>query len=175
MKRNTRYVAALLVILMIGCSVSSNAFAQSAEIKIGFVDLQRVIDSSEEGKRAQGEIQQKAQEFGEQAKQKQEEIQTFQADYQKQFDLLTPEARAEKQNDIAKLERDYTRFAQDSQNELRLIEQRALKQLLESVGKVVVEYGRANNYTLILEAGGILYGADSIELTEDILNTYNSR
>ena len=64
---------------------------------------------------------------------------------------------------------------QDSRNELRLVEQRSLKQLLEDVGKIVVEYGKTNNFTLILEAGNILYGADQIEITEDIIKLYNTK
>ena len=97
------------------------------------------------------------------------------ADIDKQQEVLTPEARSQKRDELAKFERDYTRFVQDSRNELRLVEQRSLKQLLEDVGKIVVEYGKTNNFTLILEAGNILYGADQIEITEDIIKLYNTK
>ena len=168
-------VVAGLVISMIGFGCSATAFAQSGDVKIGYVDLQRVIDASEDGKRAQEEIKKKADELSQQAKAMKEEIQQIKQNYEKQNDVLTDEAKREKRDEISKMERDYTRFINDSKTELRLAEQRALKELLEGVGKLVVEYGKANNYTAIFEAGNILYGADSIELTQEIINLYNSK
>ncbi|PID58109.1 hypothetical protein CSB45_05325 [candidate division KSB3 bacterium] len=152
-----------------------NASAQSAVMKIGFVDLQRVINSSAEGKKAQDELKKRADEFGAQAKEMQERLRRMKADYDKQIDVLTPEAKSQKRDEISKLERDYSRFINDSQSELRMVEQRALKQLLEKVGKLVVEYGKQKNFTLILESGNILYGAEQIEITDDVIALYNSK
>ena len=169
-------VLALLIGISV-CGVSGNVLAQDAAMKVGFVDLQKVIDSSEEGKRAQEQMKQKAAQLEEEAKKMQTEFETAKADYEKQLssDMLTPEAKSEKRDEISRMERDYTRFVRDSQSELRMMEQRSLKQLLENVGKIVVEYGKNNNFTLILEAGNILYGSEQIEITNDIITLYNSR
>ena len=155
--------------------LSTNAAAQSSELKIGFVDLQRVIDASKEGTRAQEDIKNKAGELEEQARKMQDEMTAMKTELDQQYDMLTPEARNQKRDEMSKLQRDYERFVRDSQSELRVIEQRALKQLLEELGKLVVEYGQANNFTVILEAGNILYGAPQIELTEQIIELYNSK
>ncbi|GAK57965.1 outer membrane chaperone Skp/OmpH [Candidatus Vecturithrix granuli] len=164
-----------LFVSLMSIGMSKDTFAQTGEYKIGFVDLQLVIDSSEEGSRAQEQMKQKADELAVQAKAMKDDIQKMKDDYDKQSLALTPEARTEKRDEIAKKELDYNRFVKDSQSELRLIEQRALKQLLEDVGRVVVEYGKTNNYTVIFEAGNILYGSSAIELTEEIIKAYNSR
>ena len=168
-------IVGFCVVFMICLGMTVGAFAQSVEIKVGFVDLQRVIDSSEEGKRAQAEMKKKADELAQQARQMQQEMQKIKTDYETQALALTPEARTQKRDELVKLERDYNRFVQDSQTELRALEQRALKQLLEEIGKLVVEYGKTNNYTLIFEAGNILYGSDNIELTQEIINLHNQR
>ncbi|MCP4405834.1 MAG: OmpH family outer membrane protein [bacterium] len=175
MKRKTLSIITCLSLVLVTCVFCASASAQSAELKIGFVDLQRVIDSSAEGKQAQEEIRKRADELGQRAKEMQEAMQAMKADYDKQFDVLTPEAKGQKRDEISKLERDYTRFVNDSQSELRQIEQRALKQLLENVGKLVLEYGKQENFTLILEAGNILYGIEQIEITEDVIELYNSK
>lgn len=175
MKKMMVYSTVLfLLVSMVNLAISTDTFAQTGEYKIGFVDLQLVIDSSAEGTRAQEQMKQKADELAVQAKAMKDEIQKMKDDYEKQSLALTPEARTEKRDEIAKKELDYNRFVKDSQADLRLIEQRALKQLLEEVGKVVVEYGKANNYTVIFEAGNILYGSSAIELTEEIIKAYNS-
>ncbi len=174
-KMTLLHTAVLLMIIMMSLGVCIPAFAQSSGIKIGYVDLQRVIDSSAEGQHAQEEIKKRVEELEQQAKQMQEELQAMKADFEQQYDALTLEARSAKRDEIAKQERDYSRFVNDSQSELRVTEQRSLKQLLEEVGKIVVEYGKENNFTVILEAGNILYGAPEVEITEDIISLYNSR
>ena len=175
MKTKTVSIIACLGLIVLTGVFCTNASAQSAEMKIGFVDLQRVIDSSEEGKQAQEEIKKRADELSEQAQKMQEELKALKADYDKQLDILTPEAKSQKRDEMTKMERDYSRFVNDSQTELRQIEQRALKQLLADVGKLVMEYGKQENFTLILEAGNILYGADQIEVTDAVIELYNSR
>ncbi len=169
------YIASFLTVVVLGCGMMTSAVAQTTDMKIGFVDLQRVIDSSGEGQRAQEDIKAKAKELENEAKQMKDDIQALKTDFAGKSDMLTAEAKRQKQDEIGKKERDLSRFVQDSQSELRLIEQRALKQLLEDVGKLVVEYGDANDFTLILEAGSILYGSGSINITEEIISQYNAR
>ena len=82
---------------------------------------------------------------------------------------------SEKQDTMTKLEVEYNRFVQDSREELGRSEQRALAGLLEDIGRLVVEYGRQEGFAVILEAGNILYGAESIEITDDIIALYNIR
>lgn len=174
-----KYLYKSLIVGAVVCGVclsfAGSVFAQAAPLKIGFIDLQRVINASEEGKKAQEDIQKMADEYTQQADQIKVKIEALSEDLKKQADVLTPAAKAEKQDEIAKLELDYNRFVNDSRDELGKQEQRALKQLLEDIGRLVVEYGKQNEYTVILEAGNMLYGADSIEITEDIIALYNSR
>lgn len=171
----------LMIVLGIGVigslGLASSTPAYAADLKIGFVDLQRVISGSEEGKRAQADIQKKADEFTEQVNQLKTKIDTLTADYKKQADLgaLSANAKREKQDEISKLQTEYDRRVKDSRDELAKAEDRALKAILQEVSKVVVDYGKQNGFTVILEAGNILYGAENIDITNDIVNQYNSR
>ena len=172
---SSKWVDSLCVGFIICGGVAFNTFGQTPGITIGFVDLQRVIDSSEVGKHAQQDIQQKANELGEKVKTMKAQINVMKEEYDKQQSLLTVEAKTEKRDAISKMEVEYDRFVKDSEQELIKARQRALQQLLEEIGKLVVEYGKTNNFALILEAGNILYGSESIEITNDIIQLYNSR
>lgn len=163
----------LMGALIIGVFLAVSAAA--ADVKIGWVDLQRVINASEEGRQAQAQIQQKADEYTRQADQMKQELETMAADYKAQEEMLSAAARGEKQDAIAKLEVEYNRFVQDSRDELARAEQRALQGLLQDIGKLVVEFGEQEGYAVILEAGNILYGSESTEVTDDIIALYNQR
>lgn len=159
----------ILVGMLTGVSI------QAQELKIGWVDLQRVINASEEGQQAQAEIQKKADEYTRQADELKAELAALAADYKNQEGVLTAAARSEKQDKISRLETEYNRFVQDSRDELSRAEQRTLQGLLQTIGKLVVEFGEQQGYALILEAGNILYGSTSIEVTDAIIALYNER
>jgi outer membrane protein len=173
-QNSMKYMVGVMVCgIVIG--MLTTASIQAAELKIGWVDLQRVINASEEGKQAQAEIQVRADEYTAQADQMKAQLEAMAADYKNQEEMLTPAARSEKQDEISKLEVEYNRFIQDSRDELARAEQRALKGLLEDIGQLVVQYGEQEGFAVILEAGNILYGAASIEATDDIIALYNAR
>ncbi len=168
-------IVVVCVMWIVCVGISGHGVAQAADLKIGFVDLQRVIDSSEEGKQARDEIQRKADGLSQKAAQIKRELQTEKDAYEKQSLALTAEARREKRDFIAKLERDYSRFVTDSKSELRAIEQRALQGLYKNIENIVREYGKTHNYAAILERQVFLFASDSIDLTNEIINVYNSR
>jgi outer membrane protein len=173
-RKNMKYRASVVVCgIVIG--ILTTVSIQAAELKIGWVDLQRVINASEEGQQAQAEIQLKADEYTRQADQMKAQLEAMAADYKNQEEMLTAAAKSEKQDEISKLEVEYNRFVQDSRDELARAEQRALKGLLEDIGQLVVQYGEQEGFAVILEAGNILYGAASIEVTDDIIALYNAR
>jgi outer membrane protein len=149
--------------------------AQQAELKIGFVDLQKIIDNSEKGKQIRNEIQKKADELTRQVKALEEEMKAMKADYDKQANVLTSEAKQEKRDELARKELDYQRFIKDSEAELRKAEKRALQELYQDIGKLISEYGKERNYTAIFERQTIVYVSESIDLTNDIIELYNSQ
>jgi outer membrane protein len=169
----TRLAGMLLGGLVIG--LLATASASAAELKIGWVDLQRVINASAEGQRAQAEIQQRADEYTRQADRLKAEMEAMADDYKAQESMLTASARRERQDAIVRMEVEYNRFIQDSRDELSRAEQRTLQGLLQTIGQLVVEFGEQQGYAVILEAGNILYGSASTEVTNDIIALYNTR
>ena len=109
--RNTRNSILAIALIFMGC-MGTGMFgnvkgALAVDMKIGWIDLQRVINASEEGQRAQEGIQKRADEYTLQANQMKAEIEAMAEDLKKQADVLTPAARREKQDAIAKLEVEY--------------------------------------------------------------------
>lgn len=174
--RTQTYKMIMGICLVVAFSVwmGGQAYAQASDMKIGWVDLQRVINASEEGKKAQDDMKKKADELEQKAQKMQGDIDAMKADLEKQAGVLNAQAQDEKRDTISKAAVEYDRFVKDSRTELQTIEQRALKQLLADVGKLVVDYGKQNGFAVIMEAGNILYGAENIDLTDKIIEAYNT-
>ncbi len=174
MLRTKTSISVLSVVFMLSCAVGGQAFAQTTTLKIGYVDLQQVIDASQGGKQARAEIQKKADELSQKAEDMKQELAALQQDYEQQALALSPEAKTQKRDQISKLERDYSRFVKDSKSELRVIEQRALQELYKEIEEIVVEFGQQQGFDAILERQVFLYASEAIDVTDQVIALYNS-
>ncbi len=168
-------IVSLVIVCVVCLGSSLNVFAQSGEMKIGFIDLQKVIDASEKGKRIRDTIQKKADELSQQVKALEEDLKAMRADYNTQAALLTGEAKGEKQDALQRKDLDLKRFVKDSEAELRKAEKRALQELYQDIGRIITDYGKKHNYTAIFERQTIVYVAENIDLTNEIITLYNSQ
>ena len=170
-----KYLIGVCVVSMICVSFSVSTFVQSGDLKIGFVDLQRVINSSAKKKQAEDEYKKKDEEYTQQANLLKEELKQLQDELDQQAEILTEEAKLRKLDEISEKKLGYDRFKKDSETRLKRYEQRIFEELLEEIGKLVVEYGKERNYTAIFERQMMVYVTESIDLTDEIIQLYNSQ
>jgi outer membrane protein len=170
-----KYLIGVCVVSIICVSFSVSIFAQSGDLKIGFVDLQRVINSSAKKKQAEEEYKKKVEEYTQQANLLKQELDQLQGELDQQAEFLKDEAKRQKLDEISEKKLEYDRFKKDSETKLKRYEQRIFEELLEEIGKLVVEYGKERNYTAIFERQMMVYVTESIDLTDEIIELYNSQ
>ncbi len=165
----------LLLFLILGLAVCLGGNAVAADLKIGYVDLQKVLNDSEAGKKAKEEISKKVKEYEIQVQAKKKELQAAKEELEKQALLLSDEARAKKEREYQQKLKDLQRFTKDIREDLQLRDSDATKKILEQVLKVVREFGEKEGYTIILEKNesSLIYASESIDLTGTILKLYN--
>jgi outer membrane protein len=164
---------------MLGCAVAllllvaAPAFA--AEMKIGYIDLQKAINLSDAGKAAKDQITAKFKKYQGTIESRQNELKKMNEELEKQKMVLSAEAKTEKERDYQQKIKEYQRFAKDAQEELQQEEAQHTRSILEDLFKVVKEIGTKGNYTLILEKteSSVLYADDAINLTDQVITAYN--
>ena len=155
-----------------------------AQLKVGVVDLQAVVDHSVRAKAAkerlqalhdqlQHEIQTKAE-----LKQRQEaELQHFQAELRTHTEALTNQARVAEVEDYRRRARDLQRLIEDTTQALREKDSYETQQLLTAIRKVVRELGEGQGYSLILAGGatmaGVLSFMPAIDLTPQVMQRFD--
>jgi outer membrane protein len=164
----------LAVLAVLG--IAAVAAGQDNALKIGFVDVQKVLNDSAKGKDAKGKLEKERDAKQQEIRAREEEIKKLQADLQKQGPVLSEAARKERQDAVAQKIRDLRRLFEDSNRDLQKRETELLNEVLRDIRRVIVAYGKEHQYTLILEAqSGIIYASQGADLTDEILADFNKR
>jgi outer membrane protein len=150
--------------------------AARAEVKIGFVDMQRAIKEVEEGKVAGAALKREFDEKQKQLNQKTEELKRLQDDFQKQAQIMTPEAKASRGAEIERKMMETQEFYVKLQQDLSGKEREALGPLADKMSGVVRELAESDSFTAILDRGaGVIYMAAALDLTNELIRKYNAR
>ena len=163
-------VALFMVVVLTGSS------ALAEEIKLGYVDLQRALAETEDGRKAKANLKkvfdQKQKELDEQQAALKKDIE----DLDKKRTLLPAdkvrEKEAELQSRMQKVQQTYLRHQQD----LQAKEQEATSKIFERMNKILGKIAVAENFTMIIDKtqGGLVFAKPSLDLTNDLIRRYNS-
>ena len=149
---------------------------RAQEIKIGFVDLQRALNESESGRRAKDDFRGQLDKVQGDLKKRKEELDRMKEQIEKKASVLKEEERRNLEKDFQKKVRDFERSYKDTQAELQGKDNELTARILADLQEVIQEIGREEGYTMILEAStNVLYGAPSADLTDRIIEAYNTR
>lgn len=157
--------------LVLSCTAS---YAQE-KIKIGFVDIQRVISESQAGKNARDRFQAQVKKAEADISKERQDLDRLKIDLEKKGPLLKEEERRNMEADFQKRSVTLQRRMSDYQQELQLKNNEMMSDILKDLEKIVNEVGKADKFTLILERSQILYSDQGIDITSKVIETYNSR
>lgn len=150
------------------------AFGQE-KIKIGFIDIQRAITESQAGKRAKEKFQAQVKKVEADLLKEKLEIERLKNDLDKKAPLLRDDERRNLEADLQRRYVNYQRTMADYQQELRQREGEMTGDILRDLEKIVDELGKREKFTLILERSQILYSDHGIDITNRVIEAYNSR
>ncbi|HXE95057.1 MAG TPA: OmpH family outer membrane protein [Dongiaceae bacterium] len=163
----------LLAGILACCLAATSAFA--ADVKLGYIDMQRALNSSEAGKEAKEQLAARVKKYQDEINSKQEEIKKLKDDLEKQGMLLSESARASKEKDYQQRLKEFQRFTKDAQEELQGKDEEFTRKILEGMEKIIQEFGRKNGYTFIfVKNEGMLFADDKSDVTDEVLKLLNA-
>ena len=146
--------------------------------KIGYVDNATLVNDYQEKKDIEAQLQSKIDAF-------QKRTDSLRQAFQLEINEAEIKARRMSQKNVQKLSKDLqdkeTALSQRVQFEQQQIAQESQSKndsLIKKVKDFVKDYGNKNGYSFILgsnEAGSVMYGQDSSDLTQTILDLLNAQ
>ena len=164
----------LSVLAFLGLTIAGSA--QTAG-KVGVINIQSAIISTNDGKKAASEIQSRFTPKKAEVDKRQGELNQLQDQLNRGRNTLSEEARQNLVRDIDQKTKSLKYFTEDAQAELNQEEQKAMGELGGRIMAVIDKYAKDHGYTLILDVSApqtpVLYASNTIDITRDIIELYD--
>jgi len=174
--REAVVVVAVLVSLSALWWVLTPALAQAPQAtRIGYVDLQRILARSQAGVQARELLEKDKVGMQKQLDGQKAELDKLRDELEKKGQLLSADARRDKQDQLERKLRDAQRLAGDLEKELQKKEQNMGTKILRELEGVFTKVGKEKGYALIFERrqAGVVYGAPEVDVTEEVIKAFD--
>jgi len=161
-------VAALLAVFLFCADV------RAAEMKIGMMNIQKIISLSDYGQAARKRFEARGKELEAKFKPEQDSLIAFQKDIEKKSSAWSDDVKAEKARQFEKMRRDFQVKTDDARFELKQMQDKELEPILKALQDIVEKVGKDGGYTMIVEARTGLYFDKSIDLSDTIIKRLNA-
>jgi len=163
----------LLVVFLLG-STPVVAFAE--DVKLGYVDLQRALNETEDGRKAKANLKKVFDAKQKELDEQQEALKKDIEDLNKKRTLLPAEKVREKETELQdrmqKVQQTYMRHQQDLSGK----EQEATAKIFERMSKIISKIAVAENFTMVLDRqqSAVLFAKPHLDLTNELIRRYNA-
>jgi outer membrane protein len=150
---------------------SSQAFA---EIKIGYVDLQKAVQNTKAGKEARSNLEKEFKSKEADLKKKEAALKKMTEDFEKKATLLSDDARRKQEGEIQKEMLKFRQTVSQSQQDISAKERTMTQPILEQMAKTIEAVAKKDGYTMILEKReqNILWADASIDATDAVVKEF---
>ncbi len=147
--------------------------AKAQQFKIGFIDLQKVLNESESGKKAKSDLESFIKSQQSRIDEKGKEIEAMKAEFSKKSSILSEDAKRKKEEELQKELRDYKRMVADAQEEAKKKETELTKEIFKEIDVLIGKLAKEEGYSAIMEKTILLYTGDAFDITEKVITKYN--
>jgi outer membrane protein len=161
-----KIVSSMVLASMVLCS---GLFAQ--ELKIGYVDVEKIIDSIPGKEEVRKILEEESDVWRAQAEEKMKELQQLREEYEGQKLILSPEKKKSKEEEIALKEQEFNQLWADLQEKAQRRNAELTQPILEKAEKAINTIAERDEYALIFDSSvaSIVYGVSELDLTDKVI------
>ncbi len=150
-------------VFIVGVSVH----AQAADLKIGFVDADRINRESVPAERATKKLEKEFAPREQELRKMEQQIKALQGQLEKEGMTLSESDRRGKEQELGRQTREFQRLQREFREDLNLRRNEELAALFERANRVIKQIAEAEKFDLILQEA--VYRSPRIDITEKVL------
>ncbi len=155
------FVAALAAVSLM------TAGAVQAEVKIGYINTQRVLSDAPQAARAKKKIEKEFEKRNLELQKIAKQLQSLQESMEKNAVTLHEAERRNKEREFTDLGRDFQRREREFKEDLNLRQNEEMAAIFERVNKAIKAIGETEKFDLIVQEA--LYASPRIDITDRVL------
>ena len=145
--------------------------------RVSTIHVQNALLGTKEGQKAAQDVQAKFEPTSKKLQSMRDEINRLQAELSKGSNTMGEERRRELARQIDQKTRELNRATEDAQDAFQQEQQRILQELGQKMMAVIGKYSREHGYAVILDVSNpqspVLYAANGVDITQDIIKLYD--
>ena len=164
----------LLVLALMAAPMVSVCHA--ADGKVGFINLQRLVNESKMGQAARANIQQLRQERQDQLKTKLEEINALRNEINENQEKMSLKERQDKIEILQKAYKEYQRMVADAKEDITREDKDLVALILQKADGVLKEVAKKNGFSIIIKDPNVLgYLDPGVDITDQVLKALDKK
>lgn len=170
MDKDMKRVKSLALLSLLGalCLSAGSAAAQSNEpLKVGFVNLERILTEAGPAKKALQKLEKEFQPRDSEIQKLTKQAKDIQVVLEKEGVTLSESDRRNKEADLARINRDLQRLQREFREDVNMRRNEELSQVIDRANKVVKQIAEAEKFDLILQEA--VYRSPRIDITDKVL------
>jgi outer membrane protein len=154
--------------------------AGAADLKIGFIDSERIFAEYKGTKDAQAQFQSDLDQWNREVEQRRAEMTRLTEEYQNQALILSEAKRREREEDLQEKRSELDAFVQEIWGPNGRVAQRndqLTRPIIDKIKEVLGQIGADEGFSIIFDAtdGNVVYADDALDLTERVLTLLNAQ
>lgn len=162
------------IIILLSLFLSLSAFA---DVKVGIVNIQKVITSIKEGKSVMESLKKSFKTKQAELKKEENKIKKLQKDYQKQSLVLSDKAKAKKESEIRGMIQKLQQTTMSYQKGIQKQEAELKKPILEKLKPIIDSVSKKEKVSMTFEitSSPLVYAQDKVDITAKVIKAYDSK
>ena len=160
-----------LLILAAALALGSLA-AQAAELKIGFIDADRINRESAPAERATKKLEKEFAPREQDLRKLEQQIKSLQGQLEKDGLTMSESDRRSREQELGRQTREFQRLQREFREDLNLRRNEELAALFERANKVIRQIAESEKFDLILQEA--VYRSPRIDITEKVLKALSA-
>lgn len=159
--------------MLIVLSMLMTASFAHAEAKVGYIDMQKAIQSTAAGKKAKTELEGDFNKKKKELEKKEADLKKMGEDLEKKKSVLSEDALNKKQAEFQDEMLKYRDVVGKSQVEIQKKERELTAPILEKMKKTIAKLAKDKGYTMVIENSQmVLYAAPEADLTDEVITAF---
>lgn len=145
---------------------------QAAELKVGYMDMQKAIQETSAGRKAKKDLEESFNKKKKEIEKKEADLKKMTEDFEKKNLVLSEEVKNQKSQEIQTEMAKYRELVGKSQLDIQKRERELTAPIVDKLRTILEDIAKNENYTMILDRQNVLWANKQIDLTDRVVKEF---